>query len=227
MYSTGDETSGRPGWRGKFCLGGDIEEVNSVGELSGSCWGKDTTSVCWVILWRYGVNCWKIPQLLLESISELLGESVSSPTETDSPSSSEYIRTAGGICLCWGWACKDSSAEIFPWILLCGELSCWNNSMEVTLWGYFHEIGSVGMILWRFAGYRTCWGFQSPRVFSKCWISDSKPCGKDHFGFQFCYCPYVFITRLSEEDDKIAICCLNRVGNANWYCLVSRRSNGT
>ena len=81
-----------------------------------------------------------------------------------------------GICLCWGWACKDSSVEIIPWILLCGELSCWNNSMEITLWGYFHEIGSVRMILWRFAGYRTCWGFMdnlniipTPRVLNKCY----------------------------------------------------------
>ena len=41
MYSTGDETSSRPGWREKICREGNVEEVNSTGELSGVCWGKD------------------------------------------------------------------------------------------------------------------------------------------------------------------------------------------
>ena len=120
MYSTGDDISSRPGWRGKLCREGDVEEVNSIGKLSGACRGKDQTSACRAILWGYGNDCWKISQLLLESILVLLG-----------------------------------------------------------------NISLLGMILWRFAGYRTCWEFQSPRVFSKCWF-----CGKDHFGFQLCHCPY-------------------------------------
>ena len=45
MYSTGDETSSRPGWREKLCREGNVEEVNSTGGTLWSMLGKGS-SLC-------------------------------------------------------------------------------------------------------------------------------------------------------------------------------------
>ena len=153
---------------GKHCCWG----INSTGEVpsNGLCWRREYRRLCWGNFCNAGGN-----DQLLDLLDDLLGKMIISSYPL-------------GI---WRWT---AGRRPFPCLIQLGMVSLLGNGsvripasevpqdshrpnswpnpilvlthlgsvslLRIALWD-----DSVGMIMWRFAGHRICWGFQSPRVF--------------------------------------------------------------